>query len=168
MIDKGGEVPAASPQPTPRVENVASGSLAEPPYRVQQGGVKKTATVCNPTLTIRHIQAEKKGQIEEHAMPNVVRNSSFTMDQLQTLWTAFTEMVVSEPMLHSTLLKNPPEALEGHQFTITVDTPSQRDQLNDWKPKILAFLREKLDNTSIYFEVNLRDISEAPRYRTPL
>lgn len=141
-------------------------SLAEPPYRVQQGGVKKSVVVCNPTLTIRHFQAEKRGPEEEQVTPLCERNAPFTMEQLQVAWAAVAQMVFSEPMLHSTILKNLPEELVGSQFVITIDTPSQRDQLNDWKPKILDLLRDKLDNTQTNFEVRLRDISDAPRYRS--
>lgn len=129
---------------------------------------KKTPTLKNvkrrsSSLTLKSVhqkKEEKEKKVEENY--NGYPEESFSESDLQEVWSKYQKKMEKkgERNIASILAANTPTLLQKNVIQFEAPNNLMQDQLQQKKPKILAFLREKLNNYAIEIELVVNEISE--------
>lgn len=111
---------------------------------------------------------EYKKVDEEENYDNHPR-TNFTHEQLKDAWKKyyFNLQDIGERSMASIIASDEPQLYENYQIGISVPNELMFNQLNKGKPKLLRFLREKLNNYGIQIIINLNETVEKKFAYTP-
>ncbi|WP_440880879.1 DNA polymerase III subunit gamma/tau [Tenacibaculum sp. C7A-26P2] len=111
---------------------------------------------------------EYKKVDEEENYDNHPR-TNFTHKQLKDAWKKyyFNLQDIGERSMASIIASDEPKLYENYQIGISVPNELMFNQLNKGKPKLLRFLREKLNNYGIQIIINLNETVEKKFAYTP-
>lgn len=111
---------------------------------------------------------EYKKVDEEENYDNHPR-TNFTHEQLKDAWKKyyFNLQDIGERSMASIIASDEPKLYENYQIGISVPNELMFNQLNKGKPKLLRFLREKLNNYGIQIIINLNETVEKKFAYTP-
>ncbi len=86
---------------------------------------------------------------EQHEMFNrPVGNEPVTEDDLFRKWEEFVETLAERPNLKSTLSRKPVFKADGRMI-LALDNPLQEEMVRDIKPRLVAWLRRELRNSTL-------------------
>lgn len=92
----------------------------------------------------------KKNQVEEQEsddyQPQNQPREMFTQDDLKKAWEKFAVQTSHEKMSIQALFKLTPEKLDDEKVRLILHNETQVDYLNEVKPKVVAFLKQELNN----------------------
>ena len=83
------------------------------------------------------------------------------------VWKMLSEKFKTDKNLYYTLSNKTPEVKENHLITFAVDNKIQKDELEDRKADIMAFVREELKNYHVQLEVMVSDASSITKPYSP-
>jgi DNA polymerase III subunit gamma/tau len=86
---------------------------------------------------------------------------------LVKVWKMLSEKFKTDKNLYYTLSNKTPEVKENHLITFAVDNKIQKDELEDRKADIMAFVREELKNYHVQLEVMVSDASSITKPYSP-
>jgi DNA polymerase-3 subunit gamma/tau len=92
-------------------------------------------------------------------------NESFTPEQLHLVWLDFAEQRRKYQAEYHMLIQ--PTEIRGTQIIIHLLSTVQETMLNNFKSDLIAYLREKLRNSSILVVGELREAEEKQMLYTP-
>ncbi|MCM1293472.1 MAG: DNA polymerase III subunit gamma/tau [Bacteroides sp.] len=159
--------PAPSPQPAtptpkpasttvrPAQPTTASPAPAAPPRRL--------VGVSGPRISIRHGVESQADKPAEAAPVSQNRSHRFSTDALMTAWNTYISTNPTARILTNTMRAAPIKMLNDTQFTVLVRNQKQSETMLNSKQDLLRFLRDKLMNDSVDFNVEI-DESSLPRY----
>lgn len=137
-------------RPTPNEEPATNNSQPATPKPLAKSSVQipKFNDLENTYRTAKE-QAEAASQ-NTADLPK----DAFSKERFFAVWTTYTEQVkaASKTNFYILLTQRDPEIL-GEKLTIKIENKVQRDQLNEEKTELMAFIREKLNNFSIELEI---------------
>ncbi|CAM1358955.1 DNA polymerase III subunit gamma/tau [Tenacibaculum xiamenense] len=115
-----------------------------------------------------HTRKEAKSTDEEENYDNHPR-TPFNHEQLKDAWKKyyFKLQDIGERSMAAIIASDEPKLFENFQIGISVPNDLMLNQLNKGKPKLLRFLREKLNNYGIQIIVNLNETVEKKFAYTP-
>ncbi|SEB51074.1 DNA polymerase-3 subunit gamma/tau [Tenacibaculum sp. MAR_2009_124] len=115
-----------------------------------------------------HQRKEMKSTDEEENYDNHPR-TPFTHEQLKEAWKKyyFKLQDIGERSMAAIIASDEPKLFENFQVGISVPNDLMLNQLNKGKPKLLRFLREKLNNYGIQIIINLNETVEKKFAYTP-
>lgn len=100
---------------------------------------------------------KKTEYIDENLMPK----DAFTSNQLMDCWTAFSnKQLAAGKKLRSAVLTTAEPVLEGTVIIYKLPSALLKEQFNAIAPHLLQFLKEKLNNYSITFEVIMEESTQ--------
>lgn len=120
-------------------------------------------------VAIPHLNASadakaKPGASEpQAARPAVKLHEDFTEVQLNLMWDAYIGANPTAHILINTMRASRPKLVEKARFVVTVANAKQIEIMNQAAPSLLEYLRRKLKNDDITFEVIENDGESAPR-----
>lgn len=133
--------------------------------------VLKSAQRRNSSLTLKSIHEKKtvKKVAEEENFDNHPKDM-FTEEILQKFWKDYVTSLISkgEQSMASILATDIPKLEKDFKITFTVPNKLMEDQFRKGKPKLINFLREKLNNYGIQILVVLNETVEKKFAYTPL
>ena len=113
-----------------------------PPENPKTKGTPKT-----PQLTDL-LKIETKSETRQNnASTEIELSEPFSAEQLQAAWNAFAEQ--RKKFQAEYQLLSQPYALKDHLIVVQLLSPVHETMLNNIKPSLTGFLREKLKNTSV-------------------
>jgi DNA polymerase III subunit gamma/tau len=80
-------------------------------------------------------------------------------ENLIKVWRMLSEKFKTNKNLYHTLTNKTPEIKENHLIAFAVDNKIQKDELEDRKADIMAFVREELNNYRVQLEIMVSDAS---------
>ena len=122
---------------------------------------KQTETVeVTPQSTYRTTSIKALGKSKDtkttslNGLVSQDANSTFTQNDLVKYWIEYAKSLsIEHNYLKNTLISCQPEKKENHSFEISVFNPSQKDEIEDNKAPILAYLSNKLNNSEINMDI---------------
>ncbi len=149
------QAPAAAPAPTP-ASTPASTAPAPAPARPHRSGKLMS-------ISIKAAAASLAAEPQAAAAPSrEARTEAYTPEALAQAWRQFAHDNPKERILVNTMLGAEPQPDAAGTLTVTVDDQIQVDVIGDFKPRILAFLRDKLRNGSVDFTAVVRQGPASP------
>lgn len=137
--------PATTTSPTP-VDATATTSAPAPSTKVKKSSSTNKMGISITSLLKKQETPGKDSNIDQ---PSNLGTKSFTEQQLIDAWVEFTNTLVEEKLLKNTMTLYHPKKLNDSQFEVEVNTELNEQYLTDHSLPLLAFLREKLQNSSI-------------------
>ncbi len=168
-------------QPAPQSSaSVVNNSVATPAQRpvgqapnvqrVTHARTPAVTTVKRPvTMRINAYNSEKQSTNNEGNSPvQNFRNEQFSADKLSAVWKDFAEQNRDLHLLKNTMLSNSLQPVEGGNlaYRVAVDNPAQKQAFEAVMPKLLAFIRNGINNDSFMLEIVINDKDDRPRYLT--
>jgi DNA polymerase-3 subunit gamma/tau len=125
------------------------------PSAPAMGKLKTTINLSATPVTLPQNQATTPvaNDIER---PQIVQNKSFTVAELTKTWHDFRiDREHSGGTMTEQVVLNREIRLNGTTIAIALDNQFQETVLNDLKPVLLGFLRQRLQNSQIVIEANV-------------
>ncbi|WP_159951068.1 DNA polymerase III subunit gamma/tau [Polaribacter septentrionalilitoris] len=153
----------------PKVTISEPEKVAEPKPKLVKP-VLKTAQRRGSSLSLKSIHQKKevkKTDIEEN-FDNHPKDS-FTEEQLQKLWKEYANVLQKKGQrsMASIVATDIPKLEGKFKILFTVPNKLMKDQFHKGRPKLLQFLREKLNNYGIDVMINLNETVEKKFAYTP-
>lgn len=135
---------------------------------------KKPATaavkspVASEIISIKaNVQLEKRQ--DENTDESLLEKPAepVTTENLVKVWKILSEKFKTDKNLYYTLSNKTPEVNENHLITFVVDNKIQKDELEDRKADIMAFVREELKNYHVQLEVIVSDAASITKPYSP-
>ena len=87
---------------------------------------------------------------------NEIADRPFSQEELKVCWLQYAErQKENEPRLYSILYSNVPEANNSGALLFRLANKSQEAHINEIKPRLVAFLRKELQNSTIDIELEV-------------
>ncbi len=182
---------AQAQQPVKAAQPVQPAALAQPVQpsvapvqRVMPAPVRSsTSHQVQPASASRRILINKQPATSSENGPSqathVVRNASFTSEQLVTAWQHFIQQNPKEIILLSAMSNSVPTKIDEGTYQIEVENNVQVEALSSNMNKLLQFLRDEVGNDMVSLDIKLspkgvstmaktdREIVEDMRDRNP-
>lgn len=171
-------IAATRPTSTPTLASVPVSSVAEepkaqyaPPTLRQAPKTPTThrkitpaANGLGPGISIKTGSVAHQSSDQPAASPSVHNHETdaYTDAALQVAWTACSAANPAAVALNNILKSYRPQRLRGDSFVIGVSSEAQQKILSDNLPTVREFVRRRLHNDSIDFEVQLVDGGNSP------
>ncbi|WP_299665802.1 DNA polymerase III subunit gamma/tau [uncultured Polaribacter sp.] len=156
-----------------KIETVKISQIVEPPKPAAAKPVLKNRGRSNNqpskfSLKGFNQQNNKKKVVVEENFDNHPK-ADFTEKKLQSLWKEYTAQLnkKGERSMASIVGTDIPKLEAGFKISFTVPNKLMQDQFKKGRPKLLNFLREKLNNFGIVISVNLNETVEKKFAYTP-
>ncbi len=132
----------------------------EKPKQKLKTPVLKTAQRRSSSLSLKSIHQKKevkKTEIEENYDNHP--KDSFTQEKLQTLWASYASLLQKKGQrsMASIVATDVPKLEDNFKISFSVPNKLMQDQFRKGRPKLLGFLREKLNNYGIEIIINLNE-----------
>lgn len=108
----------------------------------------------------------KKDSEEDQEVEIDYGSQEFSQEQLEKVWRKLTRKYEKNKTF-STALNNGPRLTENYKIIITLDNKIQESLIQDFKPELLAFLRENLKNNAVSLDQEIRKTDEVKSIYTP-
>ena len=83
-------------------------------------------------------------------------SSDFSQEDLCKYWKEYANSLTIEKIhLKNTLLTCTPVLKENYSYILSVYNPSQRDEISEYRPHILGYLCNKLNNNQIKMDIQM-------------
>ncbi len=132
----------------------SSASLPVTPEKkpINPGSGRKSISI---TGTLNSKQEVKTPEVLSKAEPN--STVDFTQEDLFKVWNQYATRLQKEGRLtlHAALIKRKPELVDNIQINFKVDSAAVEIDMNEQKAELLSFIRKKLSNYSIQFNVQV-------------
>ncbi len=174
---------AASSTPAP-VASHAEPAPARPPHNGQSVTPPRPAarptvppfdtTTAQPrpahrrmvTLSLHGTHADQSRETAPTAAATTHRNTPYTPEALQQAWEAFADSCPTERILVNTMAGAQPQLTPAGTYVVTVDDSIQVETLNEFKPNILTFMHDRLQNDDFDFTAEVRIGESSPQMWT--
>lgn len=152
----------SAPTPTPPPPAPSAGAHMPMPSRatagstVGRGHVSLSQAFVSPQTTA----AERVSTVERS------NRTAFTLDGLMELWEKFmadnpkSHLLVNTMRLHTPVSAG--DAQHPERYVVTVLNPSQKEELEQAKGKLMPFLRKELQNDYVELEINIDTTQDTP------
>ena len=152
-----------------KIEVVQPKRNTEPKPKLEKP-VLKSVQKRTSSLSLKSIQQKKevkKSDIEENFENHP--KDIFTEKQLQTLWKEYADLLIKkgEKSMASIVSTDLPKLQNNFKISFTVPNKLMQDQFHKGRPKLLKFLREKLNNYGIDIVTILNETVEKKFAYTP-
>ncbi|WP_288956523.1 DNA polymerase III subunit gamma/tau [uncultured Polaribacter sp.] len=152
-----------------KIEVVQPKRNTEPKPKLEKP-VLKSVQKRTSSLSLKSIQQKKevkKSGIEENFENHP--KDIFTEKQLQTLWKEYADLLIKkgEKSMASIVSTDLPKLQNNFKISFTVPNKLMQDQFHKGRPKLLKFLREKLNNYGIDIVTILNETVEKKFAYTP-
>lgn len=175
---------------TPQTQKQATASTSEVPVQADGSGAQspQAALFQKQAVTIKRRHADNReatANAHGHATISIRKREEqvpdepvetekepdmatpFTDDELQKAWIEFTDTIPKEPILVNTMKMCLPQTGQDYTLHVAVPNSEQLKRLNDKKPEILAFLKNRLSNTRIKINITEAEATEKQRIFSP-
>lgn len=161
--------PAASSQPVAAPAPASTSRIIDTP--APKITASKIATLPNGIPMIRINNPIKKTEgdkvQESKSSAGSHRNNSFTDEDLLKAWYQFIDEHPNEQIVINTMRVSLPKKIEDTLFEIEVENQGQVSFINAHKSEIINFLRNKVSNDMLAFNIKIRQGGEAPKFWSP-
>ncbi|QNM86689.1 DNA polymerase III subunit gamma/tau [Polaribacter pectinis] len=150
----------------PQQKQVVPETKTQPKKPIILENVKRRTSAFS-LKSIHQKKETKKVDVEENydSHPKDV----FTQEQLQTLWKEYTALMLQkgERSMASIIGTDVPVLHENFKIQFTLPNKLMQDQFHKGRPKLLKFLREKLNNYGLSIDTNVNETIEKKFAYTP-
>ncbi len=133
------------------------------PKKLEKPPALKNTTRRSSALSLKSIQ-EKKGTKKEVVEENYDNHpkDAFTLEDLQKFWKQYQEKMFQkgERNIASILSTNTPNLKDESVILFELPNNLMRDQMLQARPKLLGFLREKLNHYGIDIELTVNEVTQ--------
>lgn len=156
-LERNPELPKKEPtleKPKPQAENTTQ------PASPSGGRLKKRKSTFSITANLEGDHKDDEGekeQIDETAINPDLPKDPFDENQFTNIWNEYIESVKArqKQRIYSTIVNKTTRLKENFIIELELENEIQESYFSEWKADILKFVRKKLNNFSIQFEVKL-------------
>lgn len=116
-----------------------------------------------PRISIKSGVVRKSSVTEDKTVRNQDRHTEFTDNDLQKAWQQFMHDFPKEHILVNTMRLALPKAVENGKYILSVASEIQQASLQDAMPRLLQYIRDRLNNDTVSFEVRIMQGEDAPQ-----
>ena len=161
-----------SPEPNAVLSGITSPSPSkESPHAPNLQINQKIENPVHKAPTPPRISIKLGGQAQEEEQqaqaPQVILNTPFTQEQLQTSWLHFTETISTEVALVNTMRSSLPYMLDQTRFEVAVENKMQVELLNNRGTELMEFLKQELRNNQITMQTKINEKGESQKIFGP-
>jgi len=167
--------PAPAPVISPAKPGAAQPSRKDPavtPPRPAPKPSVDTASQPRPshrrmvTLSLHGAHADQNRETAPTSVAATHRTTPYTPEALQQAWKAFADSCPTERILVNTMAGAQPQLTPAGTYVVTVDDSIQVETLNEFKPNILTFIHDSLQNDDFDFTAEVRIGESSPQMWT--
>ncbi|MGB0880424.1 MAG: DNA polymerase III subunit gamma/tau, partial [Polaribacter sp.] len=162
--------PVAKEITTPIVSVAIQKPKVETPKKTTSKPILNNVENRSSSLSLKsiHQRKEEKKLVKEENYDNHPK-SAFSEKEVQKLWKEYAIDLdkKGQKSIASILATDTPKLLENFKIEFTLPNQLMQQQLQKEKPKLLKFLREKLNNFGITIEVKVNEVIEKKFAYTP-
>ena len=116
-------------------------------------------------LSIKAFTKEKKTEKRTDIHSENLPKSDFTHEQFLQVWKKYLELLSNSGTNRSLVscLNGITLALSGHKIMMKVENKTLQNRIEDQLPQMLKFIREKLNNHHITFELEVHQTKSTPQ-----
>ena len=155
------EVPAVDNIVKDPVKEQAKVQTSEDLVEIVEKPILKTQRRRSSALALKSVQKKKEArksveftELDKEALPK----DPFTESEFLKLWNAYkTKLEKGGEKIVASIMNTDTPTISGHTIELTFPNKMMKGEFNKSKPKLLKFLRTKLNNYSVDFEVVVRE-----------
>jgi len=147
-------------EPTPEKQLQPQAESVTKPASPSGGRLKKRKSTFSITANLEGENSDEEGekeQIDETAINPDLPTDAFDERQFTNIWNEYIEDIKArqKQRIYSTIVNKTTRLKENFIIELELENEIQESYFSEWKADIVKFVRKKLNNFSIQFEVKL-------------